>query len=39
MCLGNYELIGEAYVHGVMKGEIVERRADGEFQEEDIILV
>ena len=35
----HYKLIGEAYVYGMMKGEILERRADGEFQEEDIILV
>jgi hypothetical protein len=34
-----YKFIGEAYVHGMMKGEIVEMCADGEFQEEDIILV
>jgi Heterokaryon incompatibility protein (HET) len=35
----HYEFIGEAYVHGMMKGEIVEMCAAGEFQEEDIILV
>jgi hypothetical protein len=37
--LRQYKLIGEAYVHGIMKGEIVERRANGEFQEDAIILV
>jgi hypothetical protein len=35
----HYNLIGEAYIHGMMKGEIVEERAGGELQEEDIILV
>jgi hypothetical protein len=35
----HYKFIGEAYVHGMMKGEIVEMCVDGEFQEEDIILV
>jgi hypothetical protein len=35
----HYKFIGEAYVHGMMKGEIVEMCADGELQEEDIILV
>lgn len=35
----HFELVGEAYVHGVMKGEIFERSAGVEFQEEDIVLV
>jgi hypothetical protein len=36
---GHFKFIGEAYVHGMMKGEIVEKCAIGKFQEEDIILV
>ena len=36
---GQYELIGESYVHGVVHGEIVEMCLDGLLQEEDIILV
>jgi hypothetical protein len=33
-----YQLIGEAYVHGMMKGEVLEMCAQGKFQEENIIL-
>ena len=43
MPIGNlnnhYRLIGEAYVHNMMKGEIVEMCINGEFNEEDIILI
>lgn len=36
---GHYELVGEAYTHRMMEGEIVKMCDDGEFQEQDIILV
>jgi hypothetical protein len=34
-----YELVGEAYIHGIMKGEVVKMCDDGKFQEQDIIPV
>jgi hypothetical protein len=34
-----YQLIGESYIHGMMKGEVVEMCDQGKFQEENIILV
>ncbi|KAF2497497.1 HET-domain-containing protein [Lophium mytilinum] len=36
---GNYKLVAGCYIHGLMKGEVMEKLKSGEFQEEDIILV
>ncbi|OCK76110.1 hypothetical protein K432DRAFT_396717 [Lepidopterella palustris CBS 459.81] len=36
---GHYEFIEDAYVHGMMKGEIVEMCADGELQEDNTVLI
>lgn len=36
---GHYKLVGEAYIHGTMHGQVVKRCEDGELQEEDITLV
>jgi len=36
---GHYQFVGEAYVSGIMEGQIVKRFQRGEFQEQDIILV
>lgn len=35
---GAYEFIGEAYVHEMMKGEVVDMYAEGRFREVDMIL-
>ncbi|KAH7400388.1 heterokaryon incompatibility protein-domain-containing protein [Cadophora sp. MPI-SDFR-AT-0126] len=35
---GRYKLIGEAYFHGMMDGEALDRCEQGEFQLQDIIL-
>lgn len=36
---GHYELIGEAYIHEMMEGEVVKMCDDGKFQERDIVFV
>jgi hypothetical protein len=36
---GYYQFVGEAYVSGIIEGQIVKRFQRGEFQEQDIILV
>ena len=34
-----YKVIGESYIHGIMRGEAVEMLQEGKFKEEDIVLV
>ncbi len=34
---GNFQLVGEAYVHGIVHGEAVELR-EGEFDMRDVVL-
>lgn len=36
---GGYKLVGDAYVHGVMRGEAVTMMKNGDFVEEDIVIV
>ncbi|KAK4226288.1 HET-domain-containing protein [Podospora fimiseda] len=36
---GFYKLIGEAYVHGVMRGEAIDMMKKGLFEEQDIVIV
>jgi hypothetical protein len=34
----HFKLVGEAYIHGFMRGEVVDLLGKGEFEEEEIIL-
>lgn len=36
---GRYKLVGDAYIHGVMRGEAIAMAKDGRFVQEDIIIV
>jgi hypothetical protein len=36
---GMYKLVGDAYIHGVMRGEAIVMQKDGFFVEEDIVIL
>lgn len=36
---GNYRLVGDSYVHGVMGGELIEQLTKGEFERRKLVLV
>ena len=36
---GRFSLVGDAYIHGTMDGEIMHKVHEGKFQVEDMIII